>query len=72
MLILLLMCPTYLFLELMKIDDGTIETLTPALSSALHMSGADRKWIETLVNTITESWDTSTCVVKLCVLIKLS
>jgi hypothetical protein len=24
------------------------------------MSGADRKWIDLLVNTITESWDTST------------
>jgi hypothetical protein len=32
------------------------------------MSGADRKWIDTLVNTITESWDTST-ISNYCILI---
>ena len=49
---------------MIEIDDGTIETLTPALSSALSMSGADRKWIEALVSTITESWDN--CIPLIC------
>jgi hypothetical protein len=36
-----------------------VEILTPSLNQALSMTGADRKWIDALVNTITDSWDTS-------------
>ena len=44
---------------IINIDDGTIEILSSTLSAALSMTGADRKWIDALVTTITESWDES-------------
>lgn len=41
----------------MKLDENTIEITSSSLRAASILSAADRRWIDALVLSVTESWD---------------
>jgi hypothetical protein len=44
---------------LINVDDLTVNVTSPSLRSALSLSAADRRWIDFLTKTVTDTWDTA-------------
>jgi Transport protein Avl9 len=42
---------------LINLDDLTVNITSPSLRSALSLSAADRRWIDFLTKTVTDTWD---------------
>jgi len=41
----------------LQLDDKTINITSSSLRAALSLSAADRRWIDVLVQSVSESWD---------------
>ncbi|KAI9739143.1 MAG: late secretory pathway protein avl9 [Cirrosporium novae-zelandiae] len=42
---------------LINLDEGTINITSPSLRQALSLSAADRRWVDSLTQTVNETWD---------------
>ncbi|CCX12119.1 Similar to Late secretory pathway protein AVL9; acc. no. Q12500 [Pyronema omphalodes CBS 100304] len=42
---------------LINLEEKTVNVMSPSLRTALNLSAADRRWIDSLVLSVTESWD---------------
>jgi hypothetical protein len=40
-----------------QLETAVIEILEPKLSAWLNLTAADRKWMDEIVNTVTDSWN---------------
>ncbi|KAL8372378.1 hypothetical protein RB595_001940 [Gaeumannomyces hyphopodioides] len=44
---------------LVNLDDNSVSITSPSLKSALHLSSADKRWIESITAEVNETWDES-------------
>ncbi|KLU85989.1 LAlv9 family protein [Magnaporthiopsis poae ATCC 64411] len=44
---------------LVNLDDNTVSITSPSLKSALYLSSADKRWIESITAEVNETWDES-------------